>query len=137
MFNKLASAEASLLIKSSRFRRDQISKCKKYDLGNTYLCCLCELDVQRAHLWGPASLERLSLTKAKQQSDNKIISLTILNLVTWLSVALDVTKFIMEQRALKNVNNCLNTKIYSYLETSGGQHSNLYFNVVHFFQHQY
>ncbi len=39
----------------------------------------------------------------------------------------------MEQRALKNVNNCLNTNISSYLETSGGQSSNLYFNIVHFF----
>ncbi len=38
----------------------------------------------------------------------------------------------MEQHALKIVNNCLNTNIYSYLETSGGQ-SNLYLNVVHFF----
>ncbi len=36
---------------------------------------------------------------------------------------------IMEQRALKNVNNCLNTNIYSYLETSGGQNSKLYLNV--------
>ncbi len=26
----------------------------------------------------------------------------------------------MEQHTLKNVNNCLNTNIYSYLETSGG-----------------
>jgi hypothetical protein len=39
----------------------------------------------------------------------------------------------MEQRALKNVNNYLNTNIYSYLETSGGQSSNLYLNVVQFF----
>ncbi len=39
----------------------------------------------------------------------------------------------MEQRALQNVNNCLNTDIYSYLETSGGQSSNLYLNVVLFF----
>ncbi len=39
----------------------------------------------------------------------------------------------MEQHALKNVNNFLNTNIYSYLETSGGQSSNLYLNVVHFF----
>jgi hypothetical protein len=29
--------------------------------------------------------------------------------------------FTMEQHALKNVNNCLNTNIYSYLETSVGQ----------------
>ncbi len=34
---------------------------------------------------------------------------------------------------LKNINNCLNTKIDSYLETSGGQNYNLYLNVVHFF----
>jgi hypothetical protein len=39
----------------------------------------------------------------------------------------------MEQRALKNVNNYLNTNIYSYLETSGGQNSNMYLKVVHFF----
>ncbi len=39
----------------------------------------------------------------------------------------------MEQHALKNLNNCLDTNIYSYLETSGGQSSNLYLNVVHFF----
>ncbi len=39
----------------------------------------------------------------------------------------------IEQRALKNVNNCLNTNIYSYLETSGAQSYNLYLNVVHFF----
>jgi hypothetical protein len=33
---------------------------------------------------------------------------------------------------LKDVNNYLNTNIYSYLETSVGQSSNLYFKVVHF-----
>jgi hypothetical protein len=38
----------------------------------------------------------------------------------------------LEQRALKNVNNCLNTNIYSYLETLGGQSCNLYLDVVHF-----
>jgi hypothetical protein len=38
----------------------------------------------------------------------------------------------MEQRALKKVNSCLNTNIYSYVKTSGGQSSNLYLNVVHF-----
>jgi hypothetical protein len=40
---------------------------------------------------------------------------------------------LMEQRTLKIVNNCLNTNIYSYLETSGGQSCNLYLNVVNFF----
>jgi hypothetical protein len=39
----------------------------------------------------------------------------------------------MEQHTLKNVNNCLITNIYSYSDTSGGQSSNLYLNVVHFF----
>ncbi len=34
---------------------------------------------------------------------------------------------------LKNVNNCLNTNIHSYSEISGGQGSNLYLNVVPFF----
>jgi hypothetical protein len=38
----------------------------------------------------------------------------------------------MEQHTLKNVSNCRNTSIYSYRETSGGQSSNLYLNVVHF-----
>jgi len=40
---------------------------------------------------------------------------------------------LMEQHALQNVNNCLNTNIYSYLETSGGQSYNVYLNGVHFF----
>ncbi len=39
----------------------------------------------------------------------------------------------LEQQALKVVNNCLNTNIYSYLGASGGQSSNRYLNVVHFF----
>jgi len=32
----------------------------------------------------------------------------------------------MEQQALKNASNCWNTNIYSYLETSDCQSSNLY-----------
>ncbi len=39
----------------------------------------------------------------------------------------------LEHRALKNVNNNLNANIYSYLQTSGGQISNLYLNIVNFF----
>ncbi len=39
----------------------------------------------------------------------------------------------MEQRALKNVNNCLDTNIYSYLETSRFQSYNLYLHVGQFF----
>ena len=38
----------------------------------------------------------------------------------------------MEQHSFKNVNNCLNANIYSYLETSGGQSSNPYLNAIHF-----
>jgi hypothetical protein len=34
---------------------------------------------------------------------------------------------------LKNVNSCLKNKIFSYLETSGGQNLNLYLNVVNIF----
>ncbi len=36
----------------------------------------------------------------------------------------------MKQRILKNVNNSLNTIVYFYFETSGGQSSDLYLNVV-------
>jgi hypothetical protein len=39
----------------------------------------------------------------------------------------------MEQRALKNVNSCLNTNIYSYIEKSGGESYIPHLNVVHFF----
>ena len=42
----------------------------------------------------------------------------------------------MEQPTFKNVNNCLNTNIYTYLETFGGQSYNPYLNVVHFFNIQ-
>ncbi len=38
----------------------------------------------------------------------------------------------MEECTLRNVNNALNTNIYSYLETSGGQSYNLYLKVIHF-----
>jgi len=40
----------------------------------------------------------------------------------------------MEHHALKDENNCVHTKIYSFLETSGGWSSTLYLNVVHFFK---
>ncbi len=39
----------------------------------------------------------------------------------------------VERHALKNVSNCLNTNIYSYLETSGGQSSFANLNYAHFF----
>ncbi len=51
-------------------------------------------------------------------------------------VVILVSSQTMEQHTLKIVTNCLNTNIYSYLETSGGQSSNPYLNVVHFLKHQ-
>jgi hypothetical protein len=39
----------------------------------------------------------------------------------------------MKQCTFKIVNDCSNTNIHPYLETSGGQSSNLYLNVIHFF----
>ncbi len=39
----------------------------------------------------------------------------------------------MKQHIIKSVNICLNSNIYSYLETSGGQSSNLYLNYDHCF----
>jgi hypothetical protein len=39
----------------------------------------------------------------------------------------------MEQHTFNNRNSDWNTKISLYLETSGGQNSTLYLNVVHFF----
>ena len=47
------------------------------------------------------------------------------------SCCINLCTVILEEHT-KNVNNGLNTKIYYYLETSGGQISNLYLNVVHF-----
>jgi hypothetical protein len=57
-------------------------------------------------------------------------SLYFLDVYSLGTIRLVVT---MEQNALKNVNNCLNTNICPILETSGGQSSNLYLSVVHFF----
>jgi hypothetical protein len=39
----------------------------------------------------------------------------------------------MEKCTLQNVNSCWKTKIYSYLETFGGQNFNLHLNVVNIF----
>ncbi len=38
-----------------------------------------------------------------------------------------------ELHTLTNVNNCVNTNIYSYLDISGSQSFNLHLNVVYFF----
>jgi hypothetical protein len=55
--------------------------------------------------------------------------------LSWLTIQ-GIILIIQENNGtadIKNANNCLNTNIYSYLETSGGQSSNLYLNVIHFF----
>jgi hypothetical protein len=39
----------------------------------------------------------------------------------------------MEQHALKNVNNCLNTNIYFYLDTSGGNGIKLFLSKIYVF----
>jgi hypothetical protein len=44
-----------------------------------------------------------------------------------------ITAVVNGTAGLKNVNDYLNTNIYSYLETSVGQSSNLCLNVVNFF----
>jgi hypothetical protein len=63
-------------------------------------------------------------------TENVICEWGMFHYITFL---VEVVHILVEHRALKNVNNCLNTNIHSYLETSGGQSSNLYLNVVHFF----
>jgi hypothetical protein len=60
-------------------------------------------------------------------------ALFVFTMITMVQTDTNVTTHAMEQRAFNNVNNCLNTNIYSYLETSGGKSFNLYLNVVHFF----
>ncbi len=51
--------------------------------------------------------------------------------IKWMHVWHLNSKF--KSSHFKNANNCWITNIYSYLETSGGQSSYPYLNVVHFF----
>ncbi len=72
------------------------------------------------------------------QIDNSATTFSIMGIFATLSVndiylVINELSTSIEQHTLKNVNNCLDTNIYSYLETSGGQISNLYLNVIHFF----
>jgi hypothetical protein len=61
-------------------------------------------------------------------------------IMNFLQTSCELFKLIMNLKQtsnrtahFKNINNCLNTNIHSYLETSGGQSSNPYLNVVYFF----
>jgi hypothetical protein len=56
----------------------------------------------------------------------------ILLIVILSSVILTSVILPMEQPALINVNNCLNTNIYPYLVTSSGKSFNIYLKVVCF-----
>jgi len=69
----------------------------------------------------------IKVIKNKVDRRKKIVSVILI-------LCMHVMSSAMEQRTFKNVNNCLNANIYSYLETSGGQSSCLYLNVVHFFK---
>ncbi len=62
-------------------------------------------------------------TLASLDSDeNRIISICVISPMVTKAIK---ASFLLEQRTFKNVNNGLNTNIYSYLETSGGQSHNL------------
>ncbi len=71
------------------------------------------------HIIMTPSILTLSITK-------KVVS------IIWFGDSHNLATILMEQRTLRNVNHYLNTNIYSYLMTSGGQSSILYLNVVHF-----
>ncbi len=64
--------------------------------------------------------------------EGKVYVISINFLLAWTNV---LAFYVMEWNSMlkKCEKKCLQTNIYSYLETSGGQISNLYLNVVHFF----
>ncbi len=84
------------------------------------------------------------LNNMQQQSENLLSHLSCLTTKTFVLLSKIVFfESCRKVRAInvlynrttrfKNVNNCLNANIYSYLETYGGQSSNQYLNAVHFF----
>ncbi len=75
--------------------------------------------------------------KVKQASVFSISATNILVYYLWVRLgAYPKTRAAMEQRTLKHVNNNLNTNIYSYMGTSGGQSSDLFLKCCSFFKHQ-
>jgi hypothetical protein len=61
--------------------------------------------------------------KMKQLQEGRFCFFAWLRLQKYIAIKLknsDRKILIMEERPLKNVNNCLNTDIYSYLATPGG-----------------
>ncbi len=64
--------------------------------------------------------KRQSQPKRDKNSLLRPVYMRDVGLAINLSDAVSKEDFLsMEQHSLKNVNNCLNTNIYSYLETSG------------------
>ncbi len=57
------------------------------------------------------------------------IPITVTMVVPWL--LWEIRHRLIGTAPFKDVNNCWNTKISSYLETSGALNLNLYLNVVH------
>ena len=56
------------------------------------------------------------INRSLKYSSEQLLNLSMLQIF--------ISDWPMEQHTLKNVNNCLNTNIYSYLETSGSQSAN-------------
>ncbi len=77
-------------------------------------------------------LVRVCKLKHKHVYKKKTVCLLMIKHTSFLAYCIIYYGKTMEQHTLK-VWNCLNTSIYSYLETSGGQSSNPCLNVVHFF----
>jgi len=65
-----------------------------------------DLDVQQTHLCCSEGLP-----------GNKLVGATTFSITTFSITAL-ISMVLMVQHALKNVNNCLNTHIYTFLETA-------------------
>ncbi len=67
----------------------------------------------------------------------KVVVIDLFSLRYWtLFKSVHFWKKTNDQSTFKNVNNYLNTNIYSYLDTSGGQSSKLCLKCSSFFQHQ-
>jgi hypothetical protein len=92
--------------------------CKVFIFHHLIRRCLFQLELQHPTYFLPDMHKKGLEREREREREEYMISIKLLR---------------REQRAFKNVNNCLNTNIYSYLDTSGGQSSNPYLNA---FQHQ-
>ncbi len=113
------SSKKFSITKNGYWQSSQSSRSFFQDDTSTFICILSYVLRGRGDCW--FGLSNGLLHKYKIDWWSHIYNTLFSSLLT------------MEQRTLKNVNYYLNTNIYTYLETSGGQSSNLYLNVVHFF----